>query len=797
MATVQLPGKSTLDMASRKIEGLAAATKNGDAVRYDEFITLHPGIPQVTVLPTTIGDLGDIIQLTQDDGTFIPGAYVRIANNSVKLDFVKVGERIAGDTLPADELYDGRIFYLEAGAGSAVGWHIYRVARAASITPGPGDPGYVTAITAGWYLSGETIEATRIYPTLGASIAATEHVEPFQITAGLWTFGGEVYLYTGFEHDINDAQGAFQNAPLIPGQTDLTTGWELWDTFVNSSANQIAAITYPRNADEKTEDEWIAGDGFTVAADGDYVIGDTFFYEDDAGDRANYVVTADFTAAIDPDPATADAYILGLIGTEIAVTAAGNFVPVAANALNFVGLGANNHFLTNTNHQMEFATEQNHNYHIDLLYFSTENGRMILNTDSLQAVLDGKEDDFPSLGLGSMIVDASLDTTTPPNWVAFKPLMTGLDATGVEEEQNFAVETASDDHQHWPTTKEWQEANLLGIDSELIEGTGIEIDEVVTGNVKSYTIRATDNVLNRADVTIDNDTDQVLRTGEEESIITFLAEAVDEAAIIDFGHSADNTPPNGSISFIDGTEAVTSVWTSLADLRVLEADTTSSNLFQTFAADDVILLTWGAVDAPDTDNWALLHVTGDAVLDATTDYRDLPVEVIDGEYGGAILADDVLVSYLAGDFNPEAVLRFVAGTAANPTLTHSGIFELVKTGITTISTVDADGNPIAAGNTNTTIGTVGTGNATATLHHAPVNAMAYLAIQFHASIPKDITATITGTPLADTIYLEYESVWDGTTDTTFVDQINTTSGATVTYRNFDLTTASGDEVDQL
>ena len=218
------------------------------------------------------------------------------------------------------------------------------------------------------------------------------------------------------------------------------------------------------------------------------------------------------------------------------------------------------------------------------------------------------------------------------------------------------------------------------------------------------------------------------------------------------------------------------------------ADTDSNNLFINLADDAAVLVTWGGLDTPDTTNWALLHATGASVLDATGDYRDLPVEVFTDEYGGAIQADDVLFSHLHGGFNPEGVLRFRTGDE----LTHSGVFELVRTGMTTISELDADGDPVPAGNTNTTIGVVGTGNATATLHHAPVNSMAYLAIQFNSDF-EGIRGTTAGfAAMTDAVTgstdIEYTSIWDtgsvtgvATTRTTFIDRV-AADGATETRR---------------
>ena len=116
------------------------------------------------------------------------------------------------------------------------------------------------------------------------------------------------------------------------------------------------------------------------------------------------------------------------------------------------------------------------------------------------------------------------------------------------------------------------DATFIGItETELIEGAGIEIESVTNGNVKSYTVRATDNILNRADVTVPSEKDHIIRTGKEESLSTFLNEANDDGALIDFGYEADNTPSNGDISFVNANAPgtpITTVWTELSHLRV-------------------------------------------------------------------------------------------------------------------------------------------------------------------------------------------------------------------------------------
>ena len=104
-------------------------------------------IPEFTSLPETTGTLGDLIRLTVTDGTFTIGIYVRVFNNSEKDDFRRVGEDIAGIVLPTNNIYDGRVFYLEThiDANNDAGWYVYREARAAVGTVNT--IGYDAAIT--------------------------------------------------------------------------------------------------------------------------------------------------------------------------------------------------------------------------------------------------------------------------------------------------------------------------------------------------------------------------------------------------------------------------------------------------------------------------------------------------------------------------------------------------------------------------------------------------------------------------------------------------------------------------
>ena len=70
------------------------------------------------------------------------------------------------------------------------------------------------------------------------------------------------------------------------------------------------------------------------------------------------------------------------------------------------------------------------------------------------------EQTLPTIGFASMLVDAGAGSGNTPNWVGFKPLMTGLATDGTDANLNFAVEEASEFYKDHVTTREWQEARF-------------------------------------------------------------------------------------------------------------------------------------------------------------------------------------------------------------------------------------------------------------------------------------------------------------------------------------------------
>ena len=161
------------------------------------------------------------------------------------------GKTYAGDAFPSNPS-DGDVFYLEMHDTTGTnddtpGWYVYRTAKAANGTIGTD---YNSAVVADWYVSGESIEAVNIYPTLGDTtsgdtIEDVTHSEQFEITAGIWTFDDVAYIYNGFPHDIDTTQDLWDNAPLEPGTTDTyRTGWRTLDSFESDLSGGVNITNY-------------------------------------------------------------------------------------------------------------------------------------------------------------------------------------------------------------------------------------------------------------------------------------------------------------------------------------------------------------------------------------------------------------------------------------------------------------------------------------------------------------------------------------------------------------------------
>ena len=173
------------------------------------------GVPFGNTLPiTNTGTVGELFRLLQSDGEYSLGFYVRVSNLGTIADWRQLGEETGNGTLPTTNRYDGRVFYLESHEGiDETGWYVWRDAD--------------TGIPAGWYKAGTQWEAERIYPEVGGSAPATDHVEPFLLNSGLWNHANQLYIYVGASVSINSATDLFNNSP-----EEAPDDWETWEDFV-------------------------------------------------------------------------------------------------------------------------------------------------------------------------------------------------------------------------------------------------------------------------------------------------------------------------------------------------------------------------------------------------------------------------------------------------------------------------------------------------------------------------------------------------------------------------------------
>ena len=308
-------------------------------------------------------------------------------------------------------------------------------------------------------------------------------------------------------------------------------------------------------------------------------------------------------------------------------------------------------------------------------------------------------------------------------------------------------------------------------------GLGLVTGDPVDG-VTTFTL-SSDTVLNRADVTVPTIQDQILKTGEVNSIVNFLGSAIANNSNFTVNYDADETPLDGSISFVDAAGIETTVWTEVDRLRVNSSDVDASTFFNTFTqpGGQDILITYRNPDASiDTTNWALFRTS--AAVAAITNALQLSVELVEvGEYGGAIQNELATVYVRNGAFLPDNVLAYAAsvvGSATEFDLTGEIVFDLEQTGISTVTT---------GSNSNTQITSDGVpGATTSTLHHQSPNSMAYLALQFNSvftltgGVTSDNSAALVNGVVGDFVYIQYTSTWDGVAGVVFVDRVRTTEG---------------------
>ena len=280
-----------------------------------------------------------------------------------------------------------------------------------------------------------------------------------------------------------------------------------------------------------------------------------------------------------------------------------------------------------------------------------------------------------------------------------------------------------------------------------------------------------------------------MRTGAVSSILTFLGITTTAPTV---GYQVGTTPTGNQIAFLDSGGAATTVWDDLATI-VIGNGTTSNAVLAGQTTGAFLALTYGATDNPDLSNWALLSIQSTPSLNGTI--ISIAVDTENMEHGGTIQAETVRIGLRTGAFRPERILDYVEEETPNVyTLGGEVVFDLEQTGIITATEVDPDtGDVIALGNTNTQFGINGTGSTTATVHHQPMDSMAYLALQFNsvfAGVRGQVTDPVTPQNAAITdntrdvdlhVYIEYLSTFNGgTQNVTFVDRVRLSDGETQT-----------------
>ena len=325
-------------------------------------------------------------------------------------------------------------------------------------------------------------------------------------------------------------------------------------------------------------------------------------------------------------------------------------------------------------------------------------------------------------------------------------------------------------------------------------------------------------------ISIPSQADVMTKTGQVEDIEFFLTEATSQPNTVAdlFEEPTGVNPASGEAILWTGTAGdQTTGWTTAEQLVVNTGDSSATSLIGSLKLQDRILVylsptKWSlfTVDSVASNGRLGIAATGDdfagnaspinadsiTFVPDATEYTlgGFPVSSSIGDFnvtggGSGFTLDSVngrvltfnqpatanfnvtytaeqLIVVSSGNFDVTSVLKY---KAADDTLSNTGVFELLSSGLT------SSGNNLTA-----------EGN----LNGSPVNTMAYLAIQFNASVPMDITSSVTS-PAANTIYLQYTSDYNGGTPT-FVDVVNTNSGETITYLNFNNTTKTGDVIDQ-
>ena len=247
-----------------------------------------------------------------------------------------------------------------------------------------------------------------------------------------------------------------------------------------------------------------------------------------------------------------------------------------------------------------------------------------------------------------------------------------------------------------------------------------------------------------------------MKAGPVESYTTFLAAVTDTdidiedrpGEVMTF-QNITGTPGNGMFSLLNGG-AVTSQFNLVDEIKVNQAGNDPNYIINRAGIGDNIIV------VHDADNWAIFTVTGNTLsgrsVNLTNSFGALTT-------AGVNVGETALIATSTADYDVTNILRYVDVDNA---LNNEGIYELLSAGV--------DSTDEAGIVTNHS------------LNNGSTNAMAYLALQFNASVPVEITAdnqsdsttnyfgttisaVLNGTVLTDddfrdNVYLFYQTTWN-------------------------------------
>ena len=286
-----------------------------------------------------------------------------------------------------------------------------------------------------------------------------------------------------------------------------------------------------------------------------------------------------------------------------------------------------------------------------------------------------------------------------------------------------------------------------------IQGAGITIDDVSTPGFSEFSVN---RIVGDGFISIANDRDAIMKAGPVESYTTFLAAVTDTdidiedrpGEVMTF-QNITGTPGNGMFSLLNGG-AVTNQFNLVDEIKVNQAGNDPNYIINRAGVGDNIIV------VHDADNWAIFTVTGNTLsgrsVNLTNSFGALTT-------AGVNVGETALIATSTADYDVTNILRYVDVDNA---LNNEGIYELLSAGI--------DSTDEAGIVTNHS------------LNNGSTNAMAYLALQFNASVPVEITAdnqsdsttnyfgttisaVLNGTVLTDddfrdNVYLFYQTTWN-------------------------------------